>query len=163
MSEEVQATVSASEWRRWLAILLLVGLGFLMVYFGFSRATGLFLQICFMGFGIALVLLAERMRRATEVGIELTESELRETGGRRLCRFEDIAKVDRGAFAFKPSNGLVLHLKEPAQAVWAPGLWWRFGRRVGIGGVTSAAEAKALADILNLRLSGILEEVKKNV
>ena len=31
---------------------------------------------------------------------------------------------------------------------WAPGMWWRVGRRVGVGGLTGGAESRAVADAL---------------
>ena len=57
--------------------------------------------------------------------------------------------VDRGVFAFKPSNGFLVRTREKAGNVWAPGLWWRLGRRVGVGGMTASAEAKFMSEILS--------------
>jgi hypothetical protein len=37
--------------------------------------------------------------------------------------------------------------------VYAPGLWWRAGRRVAVGGVTSRAEGKAVAELINVMLA----------
>jgi hypothetical protein len=54
--------------------------------------------------------------------------EMREEGGRQLFRVEDVDRVDNSAFAFKPAAGFLVHLKTPR--VYAPGLWWRSGRRV---------------------------------
>jgi hypothetical protein len=42
----------------------------------------------------------------------------------------------------------MLRLSDKAPRAWYPGLWWRMGRRVGIGGVTSAAQTKAMAEII---------------
>ncbi|HAR51528.1 MAG TPA: hypothetical protein DCS45_06565, partial [Roseovarius nubinhibens] len=50
---------------------------------------------------------------------------------------------------FKPSNGFIVILKEAQKPRWEPGMWWRLGRRVGIGGVTGAAEAKAMAEVIS--------------
>ena len=61
--------------------------------------------------------------------------------------------VDRGLFAFKPSNGFVVVLSQGGWRGWAPGLWWRLGRRLGVGGVTSAAQAKAMAEILSIEIA----------
>ncbi|MCA0043010.1 hypothetical protein [Celeribacter litoreus] len=84
------------------------------------------------------------------------EALLEEDGGsrREICRISDIAKVERGTFAFKPSNGFVIHLKTSGQRAWVPGLWWRFGKRIGVGGVTPAGEGKAMADVLGARVAG---------
>jgi hypothetical protein len=61
--------------------------------------------------------------------------------------------VERGAFAFKPSNGFLVRLDKPLGRGWAPGLWWRLGRLLGVGGVTSASQSKAMAEILSLELA----------
>jgi hypothetical protein len=73
----------------------------------------------------------------------LTDSE-----GTVLARVEDIVAVNRGAFAIKPSNGFTLTLKNPAPRAWQPGLWWRLGRRVAVGGVTPGSQARPMADII---------------
>jgi len=65
----------------------------------------------------------------------------------------DIERVDRGVFAFKPSNGFLVRTREPSARAWRPGLWWRFGRRIGVGGVTSANQTKAMSEILAAMLA----------
>jgi hypothetical protein len=85
--------------------------------------------------------------------IELTETEIRTSNGEVLARMDEILAVDRGAFAFKPSNGFTLKLNTKKPRAWAPGLWWRFGRRVGVGGVTSAGQAKFMAEQIALRIT----------
>lgn len=72
--------------------------------------------------------------------------------GTVVASMDNIRRVDRGAFAFKPSNGFVLHLKQPMPRNWVPGMWWSVGRRVGIGGVLSAADTKFVADALSVEL-----------
>ena len=64
----------------------------------------------------------------------------------------NIASVDRGAFAFKPSNGFTVRLKSPAPRAWLPGLWWRLGRRVGVGGATPGKAARDMADVITILL-----------
>lgn len=151
--DEVLAAITPSLFRRWLAVILLVLSGGLLIYFAMgAQVSGLAWKALVLATGAGLVVLADRMRRATAQSIVLTPEGLRESAGRALCRLDDIARVERGAFAFKPSNGLLVHLKTPGAAGWAPGLWWRFGRRIGIGGVTSAGQAKAMSDIISLKL-----------
>ena len=88
------------------------------------------------------------MRRSTELTIELTRSELRDSSGTCIARIEDITAVERGLLAFKPSNGFMLKTRTPGPRVWRPGIWWRIGRRVGIGGVMPGHQTKAMAEIL---------------
>jgi hypothetical protein len=40
-----------------------------------------------------------------------------------LARIDEIASLDRGTFAFKPSNGFLLRLSRKGTRVWRPGLW----------------------------------------
>lgn len=97
---------------------------------------------------------ALRLVRARGTGLELTAVELRDTSGRVLAPVADILAVDRGAFAFKPSGGFVLRLTTKSRAAWAPGLWWRFGNRVGVGGATLRPEARAMADAIAMQIAG---------
>ena len=69
-----------------------------------------------------------------------------------VAAWDDIARVERGAFALRPSNGFLLHLHAPGPRAWAPGLWWRLGRRLGVGGVTAAGQSKGMAEILTAML-----------
>ncbi|MBV0912802.1 hypothetical protein [Anianabacter salinae] len=101
--------------------------------------------------GAALVIVAALGWQATSVSLELTEDTLRTSGGDILCRLQDIERIERGAFAFKPSGGFVLLLKVPGPARWAPGLWWRMGTRLGVGGLVPPAMARAMADAITER------------
>lgn len=93
------------------------------------------------------------MFRAAREELVLTRSALCTTSGRVLFNVADIRSVDRGALAFKPSGGFVVWLENRQGAGWAPGVWWRYGRMVGVGGMTRSAEAKAMAEILALLLA----------
>lgn len=85
--------------------------------------------------------------------ITLTREALTDSSGAVLCRIEEIREVARGVFAFKPARGFSLVLKRPQKGGWAPGLWWRIGRRVGVGGMTGAAETRLMAEILEALLA----------
>jgi len=39
-------------------------------------------------------------------------------------------------------------LRSPARFKWVPGLYWRVGRRIGVGGATHPSQAKAMAELL---------------
>ena len=101
---------------------------------------------------------ANRLYRAASFKISLTDDNIVDSAGRELCRLDNIASVQRGAFAFKPSNGFLIRLKSPLPRTWAPGLWWRFGRNVGVGGVIPASEAKFMAEMISLYLADLQPE-----
>lgn len=98
--------------------------------------------------GLAAFWSGMRLVRATRTWIELHEHDLRDGEGRILARLDEIHSVSRAAFAIKPSNGFVVLLLTPGTRVWEPGLWWRFGRRLGVGGVTPNIQSRAMADTL---------------
>jgi hypothetical protein len=138
--------------RRGAAYAILFGLGALLIYLPLVRPPALVWVVVMVGLGVLSIVMAERLRRATLHEIELTDTEIRDTNGQVLALIDDIKLVDRGAFAFKPSNGFTLVLAGGQPRAWAPGLWWRFGRRVGVGGVTSAGQTKFMAEQIAFRI-----------
>jgi len=127
-------------------------LGALLILLAFVQPPAFGWQIFLIVLGAGALIVAERLRRATLLGLVLTDTELRDTGGQVLTQLSNVKSVDRGAFAFKPSNGFVLRLHNRAPHVWAPGLWWRFATRIGVGGVTPAGPAKYMAEQIALRI-----------
>ena len=149
MDDEILAHVEASTGRRVLGLLSLWILAFLLFYVAMAQPPALGWQIFLIALGGATLLLAERLRRATSHRLELTQTELRDSAGQVLAQVDQIERVEAGMFAFKPSNGFLLKLSRPAPVRWMPGLWWRYGRRVGVGGMTPARQSKAMAEILS--------------
>ncbi len=128
---------------------MLVTLGLLLIWTSFAAAGAVFWQAAFLLFGLASLFGAEKMRRATEARIELTRRVLRSSTGDVLANVENIRTVERGAFAFKPSNGFLVRLSKPEGAgAWQPGLWWRRGTFVGVGGVVPGGQSRAMAEVL---------------
>jgi hypothetical protein len=146
----VIARLSPSTPRRAAGTALFAALGATLLWLaaaGDAGAPGSRLVLAASGAGALWA--GVRLWAATAVALELTATELREAGGGRVvARLDDIRAVARGALALKPANGFLLTLHGPAPAAWAPGLWWRVGRRVGVGGVTSRREARALAEAI---------------
>lgn len=153
--------VTPSMMRRVTAVGMLVVLGVLLLRVALGPeglGGGWLAMLLVMAAGVLWV--AFRLWQATALRLVLTEDALVEEAadgsrGRVLCRLDEIARVERGTFAFKPSNGFVIRLNAPATRVWAPGLWWRFGKRLGVGGVTPAGQGKAMADVIAARIGGL--------
>ncbi|NSX53910.1 hypothetical protein [Parasulfitobacter algicola] len=153
MSEKILAEVKPSQLKQAFGIGGLVFLGLLLIWVGITAPTRSYLgQIVLILAGAGGMWFAYRMYVATSVSIELTETELRESSGRILTKLTNINRVDRGLFAFKPTNGFVVYLDQPAERSWSPGLWWCTGRKIGIGGITAAHQTKFMAEILISRL-----------
>ncbi len=147
---EVLATVAASAGRRFLGLVSLGLLGVLLIYIALVRPPELVWQMFLIAVGGAALWIADAMRRATASRVELTPRGLRDGDGTVIAAIEDIQSMDRGFFAFKPSNGFLLKLHSGAGdgRIWRPGLWWRMGRRIGIGGMTPGNQTKFMSDVL---------------
>lgn len=154
MDGDVIAHATASQPRRWLGVLTLGALGALFVRVALMATGGVWLQIVLFGMALAVWVLAVQMWRATALSVELHENELRDSAGTVLVRLENIEMVERGSFALKPSQGFVLRTATPGPFSWRPGLWWRIGRRVGVGGVVPASRTKQMVAMLSARLYG---------
>jgi hypothetical protein len=152
--DDVLVRIAASPARRILGITVLGALGGLLIYGGLIQPSGMVgLQITLIAAGVGVLALTEKMRRESVAGIELTQTELRSTDGHVLARLNQIERVNRGAFAFKPSNGFVLVMRDAGPRHWAPGLWWRIGRQVGVGGVTQASQTRFMAEMIQTILT----------
>jgi hypothetical protein len=99
--------------------------------------------------GAITLLLAVRGWRRSDAPLHLRADGLWQEDGTPVAPLDEIEAVDRALFTFKPSNGFLLRTRAPLGRAWAPGMWWRIGRRVGIGGVISGADTKIAADILS--------------
>lgn len=148
MDDEILVTVRVSTLRRWLGIGVLLAFGGMVIYVALATPPAPLWQVFLLVIGAGALWGAERMRRATEHRIELTRDELRGSDGTRIAAVDQIEGLERGMFAFKPSNGFLIRTRAPGGRAWRPGLWWRLGRRVGVGGVTAAAQTKAMSEIL---------------
>lgn len=152
---EVLATVRASQGRRVIGLISLMTLGFFLVYTAFTATPGLGWQVFLVVMGSLALWMADRMRRATAGAVELTPEGVRSSDGIEIARIEDIEHIDRGVFAFKPSNGFLLRLKvrKGRENIWQPGLWWRVGRRVGIGGMTPGNQTKFMSELISTMMA----------
>lgn len=151
---EILAVVDASPGRRWLGVGALMCLGVLLLWVAFSQPPALGWQIFLILLGVGALVLADGLRRSTARRIELTREALRDSSGQIIARVDNIRSMDRGAFAFKPSNGFLVRTNEPeGPRVWQPGMWWRLGKQIGIGGVTPGRQTKNMTAILDLLIA----------
>lgn len=155
------ARLEVSQARRTVGIAMQGGLGAFLLYIVAVRSGDEMLgTLVLAGAGFAMLWFSWKFWRATEVALVLTTEGLFDENGRAFCGFDDIAKVDRGFFAFRPSSGFVIICKNPVQRGWAPGLWWAFGKHIGIGGATGRAAGKQMADIISVMLTERGAEIK---
>jgi hypothetical protein len=148
MTGEVLLTVEASGLRRVMGVAMLAVIGVTLLFVALSTPPSIGWLLFLLVVGVGALWLSVRMWQATSHKLELTEEELRCSDGTVIARVADIENIDRGFFAFKPSNGFLIRTTTPGTRVWLPGLWWRAGRRIGVGGVTPASQSKAMSEIL---------------
>ena len=155
------ARLEVSPARRSVGVAMQGGLGLFLLYIVAVRLGGNMLgNIVLAVAGFAMIWFAWKFWRATDNVLILTIDGLYDNAGRCFCRYEDIEKVDRGFFAFRPSAGFVIICKSAVQRGWAPGLWWAFGRRIGVGGATGRPAGKQMADIISVMLTERGAEIK---
>ena len=155
---EIIAELRASGPRRIFAMLVLVTLATLLFYLALAYPPAhIGWQVFVLVLAGAVLWLVLALYRATLGGLVLTPVDLRDHQGNVLVYVDDIIRIERGTFAFKPSNGFTLKTKTSPGRQWAPGIWWRLGRSFGVGGVTSASQAKTMAEAI-----AYLLEVSKN-
>ncbi len=146
---EILATARASTGRRVLGLTSLAILGFLMIYIAFLRPPSIGFQVFLIAVGAGALWMTDAMRRATASVVELTPLMLRDGDGTVIAMIADIETMDRGVFAFKPSNGFLLKTRTAGERAWRPGLWWRMGRRIGIGGMTPGSQTKYMSEVIS--------------
>lgn len=146
--------LAASPARRWFALAVLGVLALLLAALALRPPMGLGSRVALIAMAGGVVYAAMRFHDATARSVVLTADGVFDSDGREIARMEHIKSVERGVFAFKPSNGFLLRLDHRRGRAWQPGLWWRRGRIVGIGGVTPASPAKAMAEAIALHIAG---------
>lgn len=150
---EILVKLEVAQGRRIFGVLSIVGLGITLLYIAAAHPPAKILALVFLVVvGGFFVWSGYRLYRATDNTILLTREAITTESGQVLCRLDQIAKVDRGFFAFKPSNGFLILLKEKGPRSWAPGMWWSFGKHIGLGGVTSPRQSKELVSIIQMLL-----------
>jgi len=151
--DDIEMQLAASVGRRMIGVGSVALLGVIMFYLAIVQSPGPGWRLFMVAFGGLALWMAQRMWHATAHRLELTPDGLRSSDGRVIAAMDDVVAVDRGVFAFKPSNGFMVRLSRKGPFAWEPGLWWRIGRRVGVGGVTHRTPAKVMAEMIEMRIA----------
>lgn len=145
----VLAKLRPSAPRRVLGVTILTVLGAALIYMALAYPPmALGWTVFLLGFGGVALWLAVRLWQSTKGMLILTNVALTDETGQVIARVDQIQAVNGGTFAFKPAGGFTLMTSEPAPGVWVPGMWWRLGRSVGVGGVIHRHEARYMAEAL---------------
>ena len=141
--------LQASGPRRAVMLTMMAAMGILLVLLGFQMDGGAFLfKAAFVVIGLGFLSLLPATARASARYLVLTKAGLTDDQGTLLVAVENVRSVERGAFAFKPSNGFLVRLHQAQPRAWVPGLWWMQGRQMGVGGIIPSGAAKSAAEIL---------------
>ncbi len=148
---EILVKLEVAQPRRMFGVILLFGLGLTMLYISASSPPSKIGELAvLLGFAGLFIWSGVRLYRATADTVLMTRESITTASGAEICRIEDIDNTDRGFFAFKPTNGFLIRTKTAQSRHWSPGLWWRFGKKIGIGGVTSPRQAKEMVAMIDL-------------
>lgn len=154
MSDDILAEVHASPPRRWMAVAMQMLLGLMLLYIAFVQPPSLGWQAFLVALGLGAIYLGMKTFRASERTLFLSRDRLFDSSGAEIARLENIDRIERGVFALKPSNGFMLIQKSrDGTRHWQPGIWWRLGKRVGVGGVAPGHQTKAMAQIIEALLA----------
>ena len=97
------------------------------------------------------------LKRYSKVGFLINQSGLFNLDGSIICEIGDIERIDVSPYTFKSANGFIVILKTKSSFKSIPGLYWRLGNRLSIGGLVSKNESKFLSQTL----LGFYEENEK--
>ena len=147
------AEVRRPELMRWVLLIAMAALFLLTVFVGVVGLSKSIIVTAVMFAFAAFVGWFGRQLLMSDASKVMFDGEtISDDTGEVICRLEDIDRIERGLALFKPTNGFVLTLKAEAPRGWSPGLWWRMGKRIGIGGATPGRAPRNMADAINLAL-----------
>ena len=124
MSDSAIARLKASPVRRGFGLFVMMLLGFLLLYLTATIDAG-FVHKAVLGWrrGGCAVDGARHAKGHSGATLSCVASGLYFEDGRVLAAMDDILRVERGVFAFKPSNGFVVSLQNKTERAWIPGLY----------------------------------------
>lgn len=131
--------------------------GFLGVIILFNSLTlDYAANIFFFCIGLGIIFFCFRIYQRRDKGFLITPKAILEKTGDVICSFDEIDKIDTSPFSFKATNGFVVQLKNRTDFDFSVGLWWKYNKRLSIGGMVSKNESKYLSIVLQEKLNDFL-------
>ena len=88
------------------------------------------------------------LKKYSKVGFLINEQGLFNLDKSPICKMHEIDRVDASPYTFKSANGFIIILKTKNSFESVPGLYWKVGKRISIGGLVSKNESKFLSGLL---------------
>lgn len=142
-----------------IAILCLAALIMLNYAFG-DKAQSIVLRVFLLLFAVVFLWHAQTNLRFADAALILKRDGLFDNHGELICNLSNINRIDRGWISFKPSNGLLIRMHRPMPLKWVPGLYWRFGKNLGVGGMVSPVLTKEMSDKLLLLMQEKVHDIE---
>jgi hypothetical protein len=143
------ATLRPSAPRLWFAVICLAAFAGTLLWIAVAQPPD---SLGWRGFLLLSAILVGwsglRLLHLRDRALVLTEDALVDTKGGVVCRIADIERLNTSTFALKPARGFAIDLVQSGERAWIPGLWWRIGRNVGVGGMTAALDTRMMAERL---------------
>lgn len=143
------AEIRRPEALRWLVLIAMAALAALLFMGGIGAwARAPMTTFVMLPISGVLAWFAAALWRTRARAIRFDGETLTDDAGEVICTLDEIEEVNRGFILFKPTKGFVVTLKAARPWGWSPGLWWRLGRRIGVGGSTPGRGARDMADAI---------------
>jgi hypothetical protein len=157
---DVIIKVQPSKSRRLFGVVVLCISALVMLNFIFADITqSAMLKVILLVMSVIFLWQAQANLRFANAALILKRDGLFDNQGQQICSLSNIAEVDRGWFSFKPSNGFLLRLHDSGGLKWSPGLYWRIGKYLGVGGAISPSQTKEMSDKILL----LKQEIEQGV
>jgi len=144
---DVILKIQPSLMRRVFSVIVLALCAFVLISFAITgTAQSVGVKLVLISLGGMFLWQAQAGFRLSNTALILKRDGLFDEYDTLICSLSNIALIDRGWFSFKPSNGFLVRLHQPQSRKWVPGLYWRIGRRLGVGGALSPAQTKTMSD-----------------
>ncbi len=98
---------------------------------------------------LQVVWLRKFLNHYSKIGFLINKVGLFDLNENIICKIDDIKRIDASPYTFKSANGFLILLDTKSSFKSIPGLYWRYGHRISIGGLVSKHESKYLAGILS--------------
>lgn len=152
MSDDILYKLPVSQARRWVGVGSFAIVGVLLPTVVVVSPATLVWNILLLAYAAFCLWQAYRMHLAGQRSLILYEDRLTLDDGELIAPLSEVVSIDRSLFAYKPSGGFILKLREKSPRGGVMGLYSRRGRRIAVGGIVSSVGGRGMADMIQALL-----------